>query len=280
MRKFIKIEIAGSCNLRCEYCFRDKTKDITENYDFISKLDSIFKLYNPRTSVLRVESIGEVTLFPDLITYLENKCKTEKYVIEILSNGIKSGALILKNTHINWIFSIDGHTEKMNKYRKINQQQVENILNLAIETNSELQCVVSDQSIEEINEFLLYLKDRGYKGFLHLFPCRWDCKSLTMSPDYSKLEKVSFIANEDYFKKWKSVYENKKRDFECDFFINGYTYRISPYEVTKMKCDCSGSNYKVLHIRDSDEKYNSRNCGICINHFEYNNSRRIVYLDS
>lgn len=275
MRDFIKIEITGSCNLECKYCFRDKDEDISRGYDYINKVDNILQSLNPKSSVIRIESIGEITLFPDLIKYLENKSRVENYTIEILSNGITADSLIYENSNINWILSIDGHTEKMNKYRGISHQKIENILNVAITSNSELQCVVSDQSIEEINQFITYLRERKYEGFLHLFPCRWDCKSITRPPDYTKLEKASFIADEEYFKRWKYVYDFRKRDFKCDFFINGYTYRISPNEVKKMKCDCSGSSFKVLKLYDTEEKINGTKCGLCINHFEYNNSRRI-----
>lgn len=287
MREFIKIEIDSACNLKCDYCFR-----YFPHFGFkvvmpsvIKKLEFIFSKYNPWTSVFRVECLGEITLYPDLLDYLMDKCRQEGYVIEVLSNGTGPLALANQDDNLKWFFSLDGHTPEMNKHRKLNRQQVESILDTAIGTGAEIQCVFWEQTIEEMNSFIAYLQGRVYRGFLHIFPCRLHGRPLEFLLKYDELLKADFIPDEEYFRRWEKVYESGKRDFTCDFFKNGYAYRImpdefcrTPDEIKKMKCDCGGGGFKMLNYEDDEPSCSPGDCGSCINHFEYNNSRRIVNL--
>ena len=139
-----------------------------------------------------------------------------------------------------------------------------------------IQFTFFEQSLDEINDFILELKKRDYKGFLHIFPRRYHNKPLNLYLNYDKLEKVDFLPRADYFRRWKFIYENGKRDFVCDFLKNGYVYHVTLDEIKMVKCDCSPGSFRYEHPFEEERQYKVFPCGTCITHFEYNNSRKIV----
>lgn len=243
--------------------------------DAIKKLESIFEIYSPQKSCFRVECTGELSMYPHIIEYLNNKSKIDGYIIEILSNGVFMPELINKNQYLNWVFSLDGNTENMNLFRNLDQNRIEKILDMAIETGAELQTVFLKQTYNELNGFIDYLEKRSYKGFLHIFPCRFKNKPVTLLIDYDKLTKADFLPDEEYFRRWKAVYY-KGRNFTCDVFRNGYTYRITPQGITKIKCECFGSTFDEEKFDSDQAQFTIKNCGTCFTHYEYNNKREIV----
>lgn len=272
MRQYRNICIEASCNLCCSYCGGSNVK-INEEV-VINNLEKVFSRFDPNSSCFKVECLGEITLYPGIIEYLEEKAETG-YVIEILSNGTKTNTVVKSDTKLKWIISLDGHTIEMNRERNLNESQVANILDTILLLNAEIQCVYYNQTIDEMNSFIEYLAKRDYKGFLHIFPYR-DNKPLNVYIDYEKLLKTKFIPDYEYFRRWKYIYDNKKRDFTCDFFKNGYVYRISSEGIKMIKCDCSSGSFRYEHPFENEKEYKVFPCGTCINHFEYNNTRKIV----
>ena len=270
MRQYRNIVIKAACNLQCDYCSNINLKvDINKT---IKQIDIIFNRFVPEDSCFRVECSGEITLYPDIINFLEVKSK-EGYLIEVLSNGTNALNVIKKDSAIKWVISLDGHTISMNKHRRLSEEQIRNILEAIFMVNAEVQCVYSEQSIDEMNEFLKIFEEKGYRGMIHIFPVRLNGHMVETYLDYSKLYKVSFIADKEYFERWKYINYNQKRNFVCDYMNNGYTYIIYPTDIKMVKCDCSTRSSALEHSFGEEMKWNSRICGVCINHNEYNNSR-------
>lgn len=274
MRNFIKLEFECLCNLDCKYCFAGQYKFKVDEQRTIRLMESVFDKFDPKETMFRIEGIGEVTLYPEIISYLTKKVETG-YSIEVLTNGIISQKFIKDNPLLKWLISLDGHTTQMNKYRGLSEVQVQRILDTIIEFNTEIQCVYSDQSIEEINEFIQYLSSKNYKGFLHISPRRYDNIPLNIYIDSEKLHRTDFIAPEEYFRRWKYIYDNKNRDFICSFYANGFVYRImhDEDEVRKIKCDCA--NHEFIYDNEKCSKSSEANCDTCINQFEYDVNRKL-----
>jgi MoaA/NifB/PqqE/SkfB family radical SAM enzyme len=275
MNRFIKIEFECLCNLNCSYCHAYMNKHRTNTQKVIDEMEKIFSGYNPAATFFRVEGIGEITLYPQIIDYLAAKAENEGYMIEVLSNGLLTRKFIRETPSLKWLISLDGHTGHMNRHRNLNQTQVDKILDTIIEHNVEIQCVYNDQTIEEVNEFIRYLTFRNYSGFLHISPRKYHDKPLSHYLDYDKMIKADFIADEEYFKRWKYIIENQKRDFECHFFTEGYVYRImrSDEETKKIKCDCG--NFDFEYGSEEITSYNKCDCGTCICQFEYDVGRKL-----
>jgi MoaA/NifB/PqqE/SkfB family radical SAM enzyme len=279
MRKYIKIEIEAMCNLGCSYCTVDKDKFVPiEVPKTIHDLESLFSKFNPGKSCFKIEANGEILLYPELIQYFENKARNEGYLIEVLSNGIKALDTIQDDTSLRWIFSLDGHTKTMNQHRKLTPAQVVNVLEAALKFKADIQCVYSTQTVEEMNGFISYLKERNFFGFLHMFPIRVG-KQLTVVLDYDHLVQADFIPGREYFRRWKFIHDYGRRDFVCDFFKNGYSFRITPNEIKMIKCDCFGGEFEFEPLYDSSKAYSPASCGTCFTHFEYNSERKILHED-
>ncbi len=280
MKNYFKIEFECLCNLDCSYCPSPKFDINLENV--LGNMQMIFSKINPHNSCIRVEGIGEITLYPEIIDFLNNKVKKEGYLIEVVTNGINCSQFISKNNALHWLVSLDGHTVEMNSYRNLSKTQIDEILHTVIKHDLEIQMVYNKQTIEEMNAFINILKSKNYKGFLHITPCRANNR-LDGYLDYDKLIKTNFIPSEEYFNKWKYIYENKNRNFVCDFLGNGYVYRIMQHDeggIRGIKCDCAGGHhgftYKITEDSIENTKYSELDCGTCINHNEYNNSRKIM----
>jgi MoaA/NifB/PqqE/SkfB family radical SAM enzyme len=262
--------------MRCSYCAPPSLKlDIGK---VVEQLELIFSRFDPAESCVRVECFGEVTLYPDLIEYLERKARGG-YVIEVLSNGTRALDVISDDTGLRWVFSLDGHTADMNKARGLNSSEVEKILTAIMKFNAEIQCVFSGQSVDEMNSFILYLSRNHYKGFLHIFPVRNpERPQVRHYLDYAKLVKTEFIPDAEYFRRWKYIFENGQRGaFTCDQLTNGYVYNIHPDGITMVKCDCGTGASSYVHPLEAERTYDEYSpCETCITHLECNNKRVIV----
>lgn len=241
----------------------------------IGSLKKILNRFNKNEVAMRVECRGEITLYQRIINYLENKAK-EGYCIEILSNGLLLANVLEEHTNMHCVVSLDGHNKRMNQFRKLNQQQVDTILDNIFRYKAEIQSVILGQTTDEINEFIQYLIDRDFNTRLHLFPCSIKGKLISKSLDYQALKQADFLPPKEYFYRWQYILENQKRDFVCDFFKNGYTYYIYNKTIEMMKCDGTPNCHDFRVPFGEEQHYKEYPCGTCINHNEYNNSRSFI----
>lgn len=273
IKNFVAIIIMGACNLHCAYCSNipfvireDETlKSLKEIMDNISKSDT----------VLRVECRGEITLYKPIVDFLICKAR-EGYTIEILSNGLMIDRVIQPNDPVHIVISLDGHTAKMNRMRRLTQIQVDDIIQKIFIYSCEIQCVYAKQTMGEMKTFIEYLDQRNFLGFLHIFPCSQQGKVVSYL-DFDKLPDVSFIPKRNFFERWKYIFEHGKRNFICDFYKDGYTYYINNEKKYGVKCDCvpeSVDKIQKYHLGMNDP--GGHDCLSCINHYEYNNSRKIM----
>lgn len=276
MRKFRDIIISGKCNLQCTYCGGfNHTVDISAT---LERLEEILSKHNPDQSAFRVECLGEIMLYPEIIRYLERKAE-QGYVIEVLSNGILAKDVLSKDTRIRTVFSLDGHTVEMNRFRKLSQQQLDKVLDSIFTFGGEIQCVYFRQTVDQINDFIGYLEAGGFQGKLHLFPCIINNEYVSKPLDYEALVKSDLLPPKGYFDNWKQMDVNKIRHNVCDYFKNGYTYFIHLNEIIMVKCDGNVKAKSYTHPFGDEQNYEEfEPCRTCFNHYEYNNIREIVNL--
>ncbi|MFZ5351513.1 MAG: radical SAM protein [Bacillota bacterium] len=273
MRKFRGIVFLGKCNLRCWYC--DKPEYVVEQEKVIASLNRVFSKFQRDDTCIRVECRGEITLYRDIINYLERRAE-EGYRIEILTNGLLLRDVLGESTKIRCVVSLDGHTKSMNSFRHLNKNQVETILNNIFYYNAEIQSVYLGQTMEEMNDFINYLQSKSFNQRLHIFPCSIKGKLISKTIDYDTLQKASFLPPEEYFNRWKFIMENQRRDFVCDYFKNGYTYYIHNDDIAMIKCDGTPKCHDFRHEFGEERSYDTYPCNTCINHNEYNNMRKII----
>jgi|GEM_PF-5688952 len=86
--KYIKIEFEGNCNLSCDYCFVGNMVKIDAS-KMIEIMEEIFKNHGAKC-IYKVECTGEISLYPEFLSYLSGKVEEDGYEIHVLSNGVKT----------------------------------------------------------------------------------------------------------------------------------------------------------------------------------------------
>jgi len=272
IRRYRNIVIQGACNLRCDYCeVKDAKVDVPATID---SLERILSRFDPDSVLFKVETDGEITLYPRILDYLEAKA-CQGYSIEVLSNGTRLPRALNGRDHLLWTFSLDGHTAAMNARRGLSQKQVDEILTVAVDRSAELQCVFHDQTIDEMNGFIDWLSERNYRGALHIFPLlALEGAPLQVWLDYEKLHKAPFLPPEEFFRRWRHVYQSGARgQFVCDQITNGYNFHVAGSAIQMTKCDCYAPPRELYHSLGEEREYRDFPCGTCVSHQEYNNSR-------
>ncbi|GFI56219.1 neomycin C epimerase [Clostridiales bacterium] len=275
MRQYRDITILGRCNLSCQYCDHPDFS-VCEN-QVIQSLDVIMKRFERDKMCFRIESRGEITLYPHIINHIKNYAD-KGYRLELLSNGLLIDDVLNDYKKIGCVISLDGHTTKMNEMRGLSQSQVNRILNNIFKYDADIQMVYLNQSAEEINAFIRFLQDNHFKGLLHIFPCSLKNKNMSKCLSYDDLIHTEFIPPKEYFERWKYIYENNSRNFICDFYKNGYIYYIFNRNIKMAKCDGNASIWRILHPL-GNERNVSIDCLNCINNNEFNNQRKFVALN-
>lgn len=272
VRKYRNIVVKAACNLRCSYCELKKAKvDVAATNRSIGR---IFDRFKPDDTLFRVEADGEITLYPEILDYLDERARVDGYRVEVLTNGTRLPGCLRPN--LRWVFSVDGHTEAMNRPRGLDQRQVDLILDHAALLAADLQCVYHGQSIAEMNGFIDALSQRGFAGRLHILPLlALQGQPLTVHLDYDLIHKAPFLEREEYFRRWDFIYRNGRRgDFVCDQIVNGFNYYVVGDTIEMVKCDCySPPRALTLHGLQDEREYDSFPCGTCLSHQEFNNSR-------
>jgi len=275
IRDFRVINIMAKCNLSCIYC-KNQPSEIDE-VKVINNIDKVLEKFNKDTTCFRAECRGEITLYKRIIEHLEMRCE-KGYIIEILTNGLLLDQVLSSSTKLKTVISLDGHTAKMNRFRRLNRDQVNHILDNIFLYKSEIQCVYSNQKKEEINSFISYLKEKDYRGYLHIFPCSLDGQITKLSFNYDEIEKADFLPPEEFFERWEYIINHNKRNFTCDMIKNGYMYYISNDQLGMVKCDGISLAAEMIEPFGKENDHSNYPCGTCINHSEYNDSRNILKI--
>ncbi|WP_374984800.1 radical SAM protein [Streptomyces fradiae] len=271
VRAYRNIVVDGACNIRCTYCEVKKTK--VDQPATIRSLDRIFAEYEPDAVLFRVESDGEITLYPKIVDHLQKRA-AEGYRVEVLSNGTKLPRALEGRPDLLWVFSVDGHTEAMNAKRGLKQPQIDRILDAAVELGAELQTVYWGQPVDEVNAYIDLLESRGYRGLLHFMPLlAFKGRPLTVNLRHEDLHPADFLAPPEYFRRWNHIFETGRRDAVCDQITNGYNYQVSGDEIRMVKCDCYSVPKHLVHGFGPIREFDDWPCGTCIANQEFNNSR-------
>lgn len=272
MRKYRDITILGKCNLNCMYCEHPEFEIDEEKT--ICSLRKVIHSFDKDTTCFRVEARGEITLYQKVIDEIK-KLIMEGYRLEILSNGLLLDKVLDGFDKLKCVVSLDGHTAAMNEMRQLSKKKVDVILHNIFKYYADIQMVYLKQDISEINEFIMYLEERQFRGLLHIFPCSIGNKIISPYLDYRKLKKASFLPSAEYFRRWEYIAKNGCRSFQCDFNSNGYIYYIYNNTIKMLKCDGNSTMLTRLH-RFGEERYIEYDCLNCINNNELNNSRKFV----
>ncbi|HBB29077.1 MAG TPA: hypothetical protein DC000_07495 [Clostridiales bacterium] len=275
-KDFRVINIMAKCNLHCIYC-KNQPFEVDED-KIIVNISKIFKKFNKNTTCFRVECRGEITLYNKIIDYLEECCR-DGYVIEILTNGLLLDKVLCPGTKLKAVVSLDGHTERMNRFRRLKQDQVNRILDNIFTYKAEIQCVYCYQNKDEMNSFISYLKERNFDSYLHIFPCSLDGKITELSFVYDELIKADFLPPKEFFDRWDYIVKHNKRNFICDMIKNGYMYYINNEKLGMVKCDGIKSAVEMIEPFGEEREHWDYPCGNCINHSEYNNTRELLKIN-
>ncbi|MFJ4094885.1 radical SAM protein [Kitasatospora sp. NPDC089913] len=271
VRLYRNIVVDGACNIRCTYCEVKKAK--VDQAATIASLDRIFAEYEPDSVLFRVESDGEITLYRKIVDHLQRRA-AEGYRIEVLSNGTKLPTALAGRPDLLWVFSVDGHTAEMNAKRGLSQQQVDRIIDAAVDLGAELQSVYWGQPIEQVNAYIDLLAERGYRGLLHFMPLlAFKGRPLEVDLRYQDLHPAEFLAPPEYFRRWNHIFETGTRDAVCDQITNGYNYQVTGEQIRMVKCDCYSVPKHLFHAFGAPREYDNWPCGTCIANQEFNNSR-------
>lgn len=271
VRAYRNIVIDGACNLRCTYC---EVKAIKVDQPATNaSLDRIFAEYEQDNVLFRVESNGEICLYPKILDHLQQRA-AEGWQIEVLSNGTRLPRCLQGRENLMWVFSVDGHTARMNDKRGLSQEQVDRIIDTAVELDAELQAVYHDQTIDEVNAFIDLLSARGYKGLLHFMPLlAFKGQPLEVNLRHEDLHPAEFLAPPEYFRRWNHIFETGKRDAVCDQITNGYNYSVADDKIQMVKCDCYSVPKHLYHDFGPIREFDNWPCGTCIANQEFNSSR-------
>lgn len=181
------IHITNACNLRCSYCFLDKTSQKMSLETGLKSIDAVIRSAsnNGFDGVKIKYAGGEPTLNVDLIAQLDRhaSCLADEQNIEysavILSNGTlinEKFMSIIKERNINLMISLDGVGEFHDKQRAfVNGKGSFNIIDrnisrlIAREIKPFITVTVSSQSAPGLPAMVSYLLDKDLPFTLNFY---------------------------------------------------------------------------------------------------------------
>lgn len=182
------------CNQKCDYCltkydnYNDKDKFLNENYryaegtDLHNRLNVLLDNLLEEFEVAALKIIGgEIFMVQNIIALLEER--SHQFVnVQLMSNGIAiteekiERLKKIKNFHMQ--ISVDSSNFEGNFYRNKNEKVHERLLHnidsvIKAGIPLEINCVLTDRSIEYLEEYLRYLGQyEGAKLKVYAFPVR------------------------------------------------------------------------------------------------------------
>lgn len=184
------------CNQKCDYCltkydnYNEKDKFVQEKYRYEEGTDLHTRLNQTIDNLLNQFDVaalkiigGEIFMVQNIISLLEER--SHQFVnVQLMTNGIlineeKIQRLKnIKNFHLQ--ISVDSSNFEGNFYRNKNKvihdrllQNIDSVVKAGIPL--EINCVLTDRSIEYLEEYLMYLKQyEGRPLKVYAFPVRGD----------------------------------------------------------------------------------------------------------
>lgn len=235
------------CNQSCDYCltrydlYNEKDTAVKEKYRYEEGANLHFRLNRIIDNLLNQFDVaalkiigGEIFMIPNIIALLEER--SHQFVnVQLMTNGILlneeriSRLSKIENFHLQ--ISVDSSNFNGNYYRNKNKVIHEKLLrniDMAVKAGIplEINCVLTDKSIEYLEEYLLYLKQyAGYLLKIYPFPVRGDEteKFLPRADQFEIIQKIidkydtfgSIMPPIQYFENLYTFIKEGRRQREC-----------------------------------------------------------------
>lgn len=179
----------SNCNLRCTYCYENKTEESSFDFDNIKhQLDIILKEPTEHGTLIKLHGGEPFLVFKqiqDLCEFLWQHNYPEKYIIHTTTNGTLIRGTIQKwlqaNKHRFSIkLSIDGKKESHNRNRPGSFDKIDFAFFLRNWPNIVIKMTISPTSIMNFSENVIFLHELGFKNIQPSFAemVKWQEKGI------------------------------------------------------------------------------------------------------
>ncbi len=191
----------SNCNLRCTYCYENKTEESSFNFEHIKlQLDSLLREPTEHGTLIKLHG-GEPFL---VFKQIQNLCEflwqhnyPEKYIIHTTTNGTLIHGPIqdwlqANKHHFSIKLSVDGKRESHNKNRPGSFEKIDFAFFIKNWPNIPIKMTVSPASISDFAENVIFLHKLGFKNILPSFAemVKWP-KSGMGKIFFEEMEKLS-----------------------------------------------------------------------------------------
>lgn len=175
---YVWLHVTNQCNLRCDYCYINKTPEKLSEDTGFAAIDAAFRsaVRGGFSEVHIKYAGGEASLSPHVVLELDRYARSKSdslqmvYRATILSNGVKLSRQFLescKSQDINWMISLDGLGEGHDRQRRFIDgrssapfvvQTIESMLSLGIKPF--LGITVTQRSVNTLAETIKFAIER------------------------------------------------------------------------------------------------------------------------
>ena len=242
------------CNQKCEYCltkydnYNEKDKFIQEKYCYEAGTNLHFRLNQLIDNLLNQFDVaalkiigGEIFMVQNIISLLEER--SHQFVnVQLMTNGILLNEerierlKNIKNFHLQ--ISVDSSNFEGNSYRnknKLNHDKLLKNIDSAVkaEIPLEINCVLTDKSLEHLEEYLKYLSQyEGHQLKIYPFPVRGN-ETETFFPKEEQCDIIhrilvqydsygSIMPPIQYFENLLEFLQNRSRQKECSIPFHSF----------------------------------------------------------
>ena len=208
------IHLTDKCNMKCKYCYQEKTErelsfeNIKKLIDYIVEND---KSKNVALSFYGGEPLLKFDVIKDMIDYINSKKKNINFVYSMTTNGTLINDKIIKflkdNNFVFIQYSIDGMKEAHDKNRILQNGQgtfdavksnAEKVLNNVRDVIANK--VITKNNLKTLSQDIKYLFDTGFKNIYMLmdYDADWTDEDLPILKE--ELIKVSNVYADEIMK--------------------------------------------------------------------------------
>lgn len=236
----------GWCNFNCNYCVPGKFHEVNIE-KVLHNASRVVNYFNPNDAIRFEVQNGEITLFDKYMTYAMHIAKSRKYChVELLSNGnnLQKWREEIIESGIGVCVSLDGHTEELNLFRQGIQGKIGQLLSLIVELSNTnfvgIQCVITDNNKDHLNEYVKKLEQLGFQGLLTFSPVKTPAskKPMLTVPFEVKITKSKILPPQKYIHHLESMLLGKPRSLPCEAHKNWAVFNIFEDNVSAEICDC------------------------------------------